>query len=98
MGFGDAKLMLGIGWILGVTGSINAIILAFWIAAAVSVIWMLVTYRSFKPKTEVPFGPYLILAMYVVLLFHVQVLDIGMVKGIVNWELVTSNWLLETGN
>ena len=83
MGFGDAKLMLGIGWILGVSGSINAIILAFWIAAAVSIIWLLVTYKKFKPKTEVPFGPYLVLAMYLVLLFHVQVLDIGLLKDII---------------
>ncbi len=87
MGFGDAKLMLGIGWVLDVSGSINAIILAFWIAAAVSVIWMLVTYKSFKPRTEVPFGPYLILAMYLVLLFHIQVLDLGMLKEIVMMNL-----------
>lgn len=82
MGLGDAKLMLGIGWILGVSGGVNAIILAFWIAAVVSVIWLFVTYRRFKPGTEVPFGPYLMLGMYLVLLFGVQVLDMGMLREI----------------
>lgn len=83
MGFGDAKLMLGIGWMLGVAAGINALILSFWIAAVVSVIWLFVTYKKFKSKTEVPFGPYLILGMYLVLLFHVQVLDIDLLKEII---------------
>jgi prepilin signal peptidase PulO-like enzyme (type II secretory pathway) len=82
MGLGDAKLMLGIGWFLGISGAINATILAFWIAAAVSIIWLFVTYKKFKPKTEVPFGPYLILGMYLVLLFGIQVIDVQLVKEI----------------
>lgn len=85
MGLGDAKLMLGLGWMLGIGGGVNAIILAFWIAAAVSVIWLYVTYRRFKPRTEVPFGPYLILGTYIVLLFGVQVIDVGLVR-----EMLTS--------
>ena len=64
MGWGDSKLVLGIGWLLGISGGINAIILAFWIAAVVSVIWLLVKYKKFKSRTEIPFGPYLILGMY----------------------------------
>ncbi|MEN9523998.1 MAG: hypothetical protein RL536_67, partial [Candidatus Parcubacteria bacterium] len=83
MGFADAKLMLGIGWVLGIGGSVNAIIMAFWIAAAVSVIWMFFTYKSFKPRTEVPFGPYLVLGMYLVLIFHIQVLDTDLLRDIV---------------
>ncbi len=83
MGLGDAKLTLGIGWLLGVSMGINALVLAFWIAAAVSVIWLLATHKKFKPRTEIPFGPYLILGMYLVLLFHVQVLDIHLLKDII---------------
>jgi leader peptidase (prepilin peptidase)/N-methyltransferase len=82
MGLGDAKLVLGIGWILGISGGVNALILAFWIAAIASVTWLLVTYRKLKPRTEVPFGPYLILGMYLVLLFKIQVLDVGLIKEI----------------
>jgi prepilin signal peptidase PulO-like enzyme (type II secretory pathway) len=80
MGLGDAKLVLGIGWFLGVNGGINAIILAFWIGAVISVIWLFVTYKTFKPRMEIPFGPYLILGMYLVMIFGMQVMDIGIVR------------------
>lgn len=80
MGLGDAKLAVGIGWFLGIASGINAVVLAFWIAAAVSVIWLLATYGKLKPRTEVPFGPYLILGMYIVLIFGVEVIDIGALK------------------
>lgn len=86
MGLGDAKLVLGLGWLLAYTGGIsagaNALILAFWIGAVVSVIWLFMTYKKFKRRTEIPFGPYLILGMYLVLLFHVQVLDFNLLKDI----------------
>jgi prepilin signal peptidase PulO-like enzyme (type II secretory pathway) len=82
MGLGDAKLMLGIGWFLGVNGGINAIILAFGIGAVISVIWLLITFKHFKPKTEIPFGPYLILGMYLVMIFGIQVMDMGIVREI----------------
>ena len=83
MGLGDGKLMLGIGWILGIGAGINAIILAFWIASVVSVAWLYITYKKFKPRTEIPFAPYLILGMYLVLLFNIQVLDTGLLKEII---------------
>jgi prepilin signal peptidase PulO-like enzyme (type II secretory pathway) len=82
MGFGDAKLVLGIGWLLGLNGGGNAIILAFWIAAILSITWLLITYGKLKPRTEIPFGPYLILGMYLVLLFHIQVMDFALLKEI----------------
>lgn len=75
MGLGDAKLVLGIGWVLGITSGISSIVLAFWIGAVVSVIWMYVIFKKLKAKYEIPFGPYLILGMYLVLLFNIQVMD-----------------------
>jgi len=83
MGLGDAKLALGIGWLLGVSAGINALVLAFWIAAAFSVVWLLATHKKIKPKVEIPFGPYLIIGLYLVLIFHVQVIDIHLLKGII---------------
>jgi len=80
MGLGDAKLMIGIGWMLGISASINAAMLSFWIASVVSVIWLFVIYRRFKPRTEIPFGPYLIIGMYIVLLFDIQFLDFALVR------------------
>ncbi len=82
MGLGDAKLVLGLGWLLGMNGGANAVILAFWIGAAVSVLWMLFTYRRFKARLEIPFGPYLILGLYLVLLLHVQALDLRLLASL----------------
>lgn len=78
MGLGDAKLVLGIGWLLGLASGLSAIILAFWIGAIVSVIWMYVVFQKIKSRYEIPFGPYLILGMYIVLLTGIQVIDLAL--------------------
>ena len=83
MGLGDAKLVLGLGWLLGISAGINALILAFWIAAVVSVIWLYAVYGKFKHKAEIPFGPYLIIGFYLVLLFGIQVLDVHLLKDVI---------------
>ena len=75
MGLGDAKLVLGIGWTLGIVAGISAIILAFWIGAVASVVWMYIVFRKIKSRYEIPFGPYLILGMYLVLLFGIRIID-----------------------
>jgi prepilin signal peptidase PulO-like enzyme (type II secretory pathway) len=83
MGLGDAKLTLSIGWLLGVSAGINALVLAFWIAAALSIIWLMATHTKIKPKIEIPFGPYIVIGFYLVLLFHIQVIDIHILKDII---------------
>ncbi|MEI6396650.1 MAG: prepilin peptidase [Candidatus Taylorbacteria bacterium] len=83
MGLGDGKLMLGIGWLLGINGGVNAVVLAFWIGAVVSVVWLLYTHKKFKPRTEIPFGPYLVLGLYLVLLFKITVIDLHIIKDII---------------
>ena len=75
MGLGDAKLMLGIGWVLGLEAGISAVVLAFWIGAIVSLAWMYIVMRKFKARYEIPFGPYLILGMYLVLFFGIRVIE-----------------------
>lgn len=82
MGLGDAKLTVGIGWILGINAGINALILAFWVGAIISVVWLFLTYKKFKRNTEIPFGPYLVIGMYLVLIFGVQVIDIALMRNI----------------
>jgi prepilin signal peptidase PulO-like enzyme (type II secretory pathway) len=76
MGLGDAKLILGIGWALGMTLGISAVILAFWIGAVVSVTYLFLRGKM-RPKYEIPFGPYLILGMYVVLFTGIKVIDLS---------------------
>jgi prepilin signal peptidase PulO-like enzyme (type II secretory pathway) len=88
MGLGDGKLSIGIGWLLGLNGGINAVILAFWIGAVVSLIWLFMTFKKFKPRTEIPFGPYLILGLYLVLLFKITVIDLHMVRDILSSFIV----------
>jgi len=93
MGLGDAKLALGIGWLLGPVYGILAIFSAFVIGAVVSVCVLLpLPYimrlfvrtgiarsgaaQSYTMKSEVPFGPFLIAAMFFVwfaLLYHIPV-------------------------
>lgn len=82
MGLGDAKLIVGIGWFVGLGAGINALILAFWIASVVSLIWLYAKYGHFKSKTEIPFGPYLILGMYLVILFKIRIIDPTLLKDI----------------
>ena len=68
MGLGDAKLIVGIGWMLGISYGLTSLALAFWIGAVVSIIYMAVVYRSFKHGIQIPFGPYLILGLYLVMI------------------------------
>jgi prepilin signal peptidase PulO-like enzyme (type II secretory pathway) len=76
IGLGDSKLILGLGWILGMNGGANALVLAFWIGAVVGVAWMLVVARGFKRHMEIPFGPFLILGALIVLFTGVTVIDL----------------------
>ncbi len=76
MGLGDAKLVLGIGWVLGLTAGISAVVLSFWAGAVLSVLWILIVTKKFKSRQEIPFGPYLILGMYLVLFFGIKIIDL----------------------
>jgi len=60
MGFGDVKLALGIGWLLGASGGFVALILAFWIGAIVGLFLIALSHNK-SMKSEIPFGPFLIL-------------------------------------
>jgi prepilin signal peptidase PulO-like enzyme (type II secretory pathway) len=82
MGLGDAKLTLSIGWLLGVSQGINALVLAFWIAAPIAVIWLYFIQKRLKSRAEIPFGPYLLIGTYLVLIFGIQVIDVHMLVDI----------------
>ncbi len=79
MGFGDAKLALGIGWFLGLSGGASAIMLSFWIGT----VWALsaiaaqkivknrlsLSGKTLTIKSEVPFAPFMVIAVFLVFLF-----------------------------
>jgi prepilin signal peptidase PulO-like enzyme (type II secretory pathway) len=77
MGLGDAKLMLGIGWMLGLLSGIAALILSFWIGALFSLGFIIFAKRKVTMKTQIPFAPFLILASLIVLLFSIDVFSIS---------------------
>lgn len=65
MGFGDAKLILGLGWLNTLCYGITALIYSFWLGAAIGVSINLL-FRRIK---EVPFAPFLI-AGFVIVFFY----------------------------
>jgi leader peptidase (prepilin peptidase)/N-methyltransferase len=77
MGLGDAKLILGIGWLFGFSQGIAVLVIAFWIGAVVSLISLLFTHLKITMKTEVPFAPFLILAMIIVLYTGMTIFELS---------------------
>jgi prepilin signal peptidase PulO-like enzyme (type II secretory pathway) len=66
MGLGDPKLALGLGWLVGLSGSLLALFLAFVAGAALgggAVLWGRLAARrgGLAMRSEVPFAPYLAL-------------------------------------
>lgn len=86
MGLGDAKLMIGIGFLLGLSRGVAAVMIAFWIGAFVSIVMLFFTARMEKKnislKTAIPFGPFLALATIIVLVTHI---DMGTIASILTW-------------
>ncbi|MDP3958450.1 MAG: prepilin peptidase [bacterium] len=68
MGLGDAKLALGLGWLLGAAGSVMAFLFAFWTGAAVAAVLLFLRGRRFTMKSEIPFAPFLVLGTGIALL------------------------------
>lgn len=72
MGFGDVKLALGIGWLVGGIASFAIFLLSFWIGAAVGLL-LLALSRAYSIKSEIPFAPFLVISLFIVVVWHVNV-------------------------
>lgn len=87
MGLGDAKLALGIGWFLGLILGGSAIILGFWMGAIVGLALIGISklslakrlHSSYGLKSEIPFGPFLILGTIIAFFFNINVFDLGLI-------------------
>ena len=73
MGFGDVKLIFGIGYLLGLSSGIMAVLLAFWIGTVVALVLLLFRKFGFNLKTEVPFAPFLSLGTFIVFVTNISV-------------------------
>jgi leader peptidase (prepilin peptidase)/N-methyltransferase len=80
MGLGDAKFMIGIGFLLGMSAGIVAILFSFWVGAIISVL-LLIGSRFFGKGTvsyssAIPFGPFLALGTIIVILTNYNITSI----------------------
>ena len=73
MGLGDAKLALGIGWLLGFTSALSGLAAAFWSGAIIGVTLVIFSKNSkiirMGMKSEIPFAPFLVLGALLAFLF-----------------------------
>ena len=76
MGLGDGKLILGIGWMLGLSSGLFAIIVSFWIGTIVSLLLMFLSKNKMNMKTEIPFAPFLIISTLITFLFNFNILSL----------------------
>ena len=79
MGFGDAKLSLGIGWMLGLAQALSGLVIAFWSGALIGIILMIVFRHSkmgkMGMKSEIPFAPFLVLGAFIAFLFGLNLFN-----------------------
>ena len=76
MGFGDVKLAILMGLLLGFPNILTALFLAFFFGVIISII--LIIFYGKKMKSEIPFGPFLVLGTFLALFWG---------TGIINWYL-----------
>ena len=90
IGYGDAKLALPLGYLVGLLGAFSMIVLSFWIGTAISLGLIGASKLRHKRgqsalrflatpltiKSEVPFAPFLIIAFLLIYLFGIDVLEL----------------------
>ncbi len=76
MGFGDAKLTLGLGMLVGFTYGLSAVVLAFWIGALVGVL-LIIIHKIRGLKSEIPFAPFLVLGTFISFILELNLFSIS---------------------
>lgn len=75
MGWGDSALELSLGWLLGLSAGLTALMLAFWVGAAVGICLLGVSrlgFFGYTIKSEIPFAPFLVLGAALAYFCHVD--------------------------
>lgn len=86
MGFGDAKLGLSIGFLLGLVRGLSALAFAFWSGTIVALILLVLSrsyplFRAGKQltiKSEIPFAPFLVFGALLAIIFHADLFHISL--------------------
>lgn len=71
MGLGDAKLAIGLGWLLGPSLILSAAVLSFWTGAVLGLILVAISPK-YGMKSEIPFAPFLVLGSLLAFLFDLR--------------------------
>jgi prepilin signal peptidase PulO-like enzyme (type II secretory pathway) len=71
MGLGDAKLAIGLGFLLGLSRALSGIVLSFWSGAIIG-IFLVFFSQEYKIKSEIPFAPFLVLGTILAFLFDLH--------------------------
>lgn len=75
MGLGDAKLALGLAYLLGLSRVLSGVVVAFWSGAIIGLL-LLIFSKSYRMKSEVPFAPFLVFGAIVAFLFELHLFPI----------------------
>ncbi len=78
MGFGDVKLMGALGIIFGLSSTLIISVLAFLIAAVISV--ALIVSKKKKTDEYIPFGPFIITAVFLVMIVPHNIMLFALLK------------------
>jgi len=73
MGFGDVKLAVLMGLLLGTWNVLVALFLAFFLGAIIGLTLMVLKGKSLK--SEIPFGPFLITGTFIAMLYGNQIIQ-----------------------
>ena len=76
MGLGDAKLAIGLGYLLGLSRALSGVVLAFWSGAIIGLILIAIS-KKHSMKSEIPFAPFLVLGAILAFLFELHLFPIG---------------------
>jgi leader peptidase (prepilin peptidase)/N-methyltransferase len=77
IGLGDAKLILGIGWMLGIVYGATSLLFSFWIGTIISLLLIFFSHKKVSMKMEIPFAPFLILGMLIVFFLKIDLFSLS---------------------
>ena len=76
MGLGDAKLALGLGWFLGFSIALSAVVVAFWTGAIIG-IFLIIFSKKYRMKSELPFAIYLVFGAFISFILNLHLFAAG---------------------